>query len=169
MKNAQNSNCIVCEDQIDTLSLICKEEHCITFYNAIISPLEDVVAKLEKCNINYDDYYHTFVSLSLPAQTWLLVHYDLLNEVFWESINLMDSSDLLISLTSNDDFRFKFYLMLTPKIREEIKNEIETWVTQKVIESNQINTIGEKLENFLLLILEYSTSITNNKYKMKNT
>jgi hypothetical protein len=168
MKNAQNSKCTVCEDQIDTVSLICKKESCITFYNTIISPLEDIVAILEKSKINYDEYYHTFVSLSLPAQSWLLIHYDLLNEFFWESINLMDSRDLLISLISNDDFRFKFYVMLTPKIREEIKNEIETWVTQKVIESDEINTIGEKLENFLLLILEYSTSITNNKYKMKN-
>ncbi|MHA2337223.1 MAG: hypothetical protein ACXACX_07965 [Candidatus Hodarchaeales archaeon] len=158
MKNAQNSKCIVCEDHIDRDSLICEKESCLNFHSTIISPLEDI-----------DDYYHTFVSLFLPAQTWLLVHYNLSNEVFWESINLMDSRDLLISLTSNDDFRHNFYMMLTPKIREEVKNEIETWVTQKVIENDEINTIGEKLENFLLLILEYTASITNNKNKMKNS
>ena len=53
--------------------------------------------------------------------------------------------------------------MLIPNTRHDIEKEIQTWVGQKYNKTINYKLIVEKLENFILLILEFISSMDDHE------
>ena len=164
----QESKCIVCNDTIKKLSNICEKSSCREFYSSVILPIEEIISLIEKEEPDWSDYYKSFLKLSLTAQCWLLAKYPLESKVYWESLNLLNSNDLWMLISSNDDFRGEFYSRIIPELKDEVYKEVQSWFVQDSEKNSLTDSIAERLESIIFFMLEHVSSIMNDDNRTNN-
>ncbi|OLS23739.1 MAG: hypothetical protein HeimC3_23820 [Candidatus Heimdallarchaeota archaeon LC_3] len=158
----------MCQEQVEQNSILCDQDFCKDFYKTILLPTEQLIAVIEKNQSDWTHFFPLFFSLSLTAQIWLLVHYNFPNKIFWESVSYLDSQDLWAIIASNEDFRLKFFTMITPNLKQEVEKEMQTWISQDKEKTIELTVIVEKLENFIFMILEFISTISVQETKLPN-
>lgn len=157
------STCIVCKEYVIGTAIICQKKSCQDFYQSILQPLQSIQSILASKPTNWNEYFRTFIELPFTAQIWTLVYGELTSDIFWESISLIHSTDIWTILTSNEEFRRKFYLELEPKLLEELKHEIEIWKSFEEGSKDFLEDYSEKIRNFIFLMMEHVATLETNR------
>ncbi|MFW9929794.1 MAG: hypothetical protein ACFFD1_10415 [Candidatus Thorarchaeota archaeon] len=149
------TECMICGDKIENKRLICSKPDCFKVFEENFIFLNPIVSLFADDNPDWSEFYKIFIELSSSQQMLVLVNLTLPQHVFWYSLQLLDPEILFLFTIKRSEFREKFITMLTPKIKEEIVKELNTWLNFDVNNSLLIQQYTKQLEAYIIMILEH--------------